>query len=131
MASRPRRPPCRGPPRACERWGARGPLSDVEEADVLGVAGDEAAAGLDVLTHQHAEDVVGRGGVLEGDLPEDARLRVHRGLPQLAEPLDPLEHLVLDLATTPDAGLDARVALLVAVGVLVADLAAPLDLVQR
>src|SRR5215210_7946182 len=125
MASRPRRPPCRGPPRACERWGARGPLSDVEEADVLGVAGDEAAAGLDVLTHQHAEDVVGRGGVLEGDLPEDARLRVHRGLPQLAgvhlaEPLEPLDHLVLDLATTLDAGLDDRVALLVAVGVLVA-----------
>ena len=42
--------------------------SHVEEADVLGVAGDEAAAGLDVLAHEDAEQLVGGRGVLEGDL---------------------------------------------------------------
>ena len=37
----------------------------VEETNILGIAGDEAAPGLDVLAHQHAEQFVGGGGVVE------------------------------------------------------------------
>src|SRR3954466_2126033 len=42
-----------------------GPRSDVEEADVLRVALDEAAAGLDVLSHQDGEELVGGRRVVE------------------------------------------------------------------
>src|SRR5438309_2228481 len=42
-----------------------GQASNVEEADVLGVAGDEGAAGLDVLAHQDTEQLVGRGRVVQ------------------------------------------------------------------
>jgi hypothetical protein len=38
---------------------------------------------LDVLTHQHREDLVRRGGVVDGHLPQGAGVVVHRGLPQL------------------------------------------------
>ena len=38
--------------------------SDVQEPDVLGVAGDERAARLDVLAHQHAEQLVGLSRVV-------------------------------------------------------------------
>src|SRR6516162_717359 len=55
--------------------------SDVQEPDVLRVAGDERAAGLDVLAHQHAEQLVGLGGIIERDLEQDPLRRVHRGLP--------------------------------------------------
>src|SRR6266508_5445318 len=62
----------------------------------LGVRLDERAASLDVLAHQDAEHAIGRRGVLEGDPLQDARLRVHGGLPQLlgvhlAEPLEPAD----------------------------------------
>src|SRR5512133_3569044 len=101
--------------------------SDVEEADVLGVAGDEAAAGLDVLTHEDAEQLVGSRGVVEGDLEQDPGLRVHRGLPQLgrvhlAEALEALDRVVLDLAAGGGAGLEDGFLLLVGVDVLVTDL---------
>src|SRR5260370_20289720 len=56
--------------------------SDVEEPDVLRVAGNERAARLDVLAHQHAEQLVGLGRVVERDLEQDPLRRVHRGLPQ-------------------------------------------------
>ena len=39
------------------------PRSDVEVLDVEGVLLDEIAAGLDLLAHQHAEQVVGCGRV--------------------------------------------------------------------
>src|SRR6185437_7371409 len=57
--------------------------SDVQEAHVLRVLLDEVPAGLDVLTHQGGERLVGRCRVIHGDLPQGAGLRVHRGLPQL------------------------------------------------
>src|ERR1700748_2738823 len=41
---------------------------DIEESDVLGVALDERPTLLDVLAHQHREDLVGPGGVVEGHL---------------------------------------------------------------
>src|SRR5271167_2319422 len=61
----------------------RASRSDVQEPDVLGVAGDERAACLDVLAHQHAEQLVGLGRVVQGDLPEDPGRWVHGGFPQL------------------------------------------------
>src|SRR5215831_19986433 len=60
------------------------PGSDVEEPDVLGVALDEGAACLHVLAHQHAEQLVGLGRVVQRDLQQHPPRRVHRGLPQLA-----------------------------------------------
>src|SRR4051794_41844957 len=62
--------------------GGRGPLSDVEEADVLGVAGDEAAAGVDVLAPEDAEQLVGGRGGPGGGLQEDPGLGGPRWLPQ-------------------------------------------------
>src|SRR5919202_1088619 len=54
--------------------------SNVQEADVAGVADDEAAASFDVLAHQHREELVGGGGVVERDEAQDPARRVHRGL---------------------------------------------------
>src|SRR4051794_15493614 len=82
--------------------GGRGWLapSDVQEADVLGVADDEAPPRLDVLTHEDAEQLVRRCGVVQGDLEQQPGRGVHRGLPQLlgvhlAEPLVPLDAALL------------------------------------
>ena len=98
-----------------ERWpplagrpGAR--PSDVKEPDVLGVADDERPARLDVLTHEHAEQLVGGRRVVEGDQAQDPVGGIHRGLPQflgvhLAEALVALDRILLgELA----AGLLAR-----------------------
>src|SRR5258708_39655473 len=57
--------------------------SDVEEPDVLGVTGDERATCLHVLAHQHGEQLVGLGRVVERDLAQDPLGGVHGGLPQL------------------------------------------------
>src|ERR1700753_459179 len=57
--------------------------SDVEEPDVLGVALDERSPRLDVLTHQHAEQLVGLGRVVQGHLEQHPVGRVHGGFPQL------------------------------------------------
>src|SRR6267154_1853478 len=59
------------------------PSLDVEELDVLGVALDERPAGLDVLTHQHAEHLVSLRCIIHSDLLEHPLRRVHRGVPQL------------------------------------------------
>src|SRR5699024_5065359 len=56
---------------------------DIQEADVLRVLLDEVAAGLDVLAHQHGENLVRGGGVIHGDLAQRAAVRVHGGVPQL------------------------------------------------
>src|SRR5262245_9267103 len=53
--------------------------SDVEEPHVLGVALDERPARLHVLAHEHAEQLVCLGRVVEGDLKEHPVLRVHGG----------------------------------------------------
>ena len=44
--------------------GGAAPASDVEMFDVERVPLDEVAAGFHLLSHQHAEQVVGRGGVV-------------------------------------------------------------------
>src|SRR5882757_2103645 len=54
---------------------------DIKEANVFGVAGDEASARLDVLAHQNGEQLVGCGRVIEGDLAQDPHRGVHRGFP--------------------------------------------------
>src|SRR5882757_6699660 len=51
--------------------------SDVQEADVLGIALDEGAPRLHVLAHQHREQVVGLRRVVQGDLAEHAVVDVH------------------------------------------------------
>src|SRR5690349_23726578 len=78
----------------------RQPLSDVQETNVLGVAHDEAAPRLDVLAHEHAEQLVRGSRVVERDLEQDALGRVHGGVPQLpgvhlAEALEALDPVVL------------------------------------
>src|SRR6185312_17352978 len=50
--------------------GLAGERLDVQEPHVLGVARDEGAAGLDVLAHQHAEQLVGLRGVVQGHLEQ-------------------------------------------------------------
>src|SRR3954453_8970443 len=95
---------------------------NVEEPDVLGVAGDERAPGLDVLAHQHAEQFVRRRSIIQGDLEQHPLLRVHRGVPQLlcvhlAEALEPLNGILGQLLAALDAGRDQAVALAVGVGV--------------
>jgi hypothetical protein len=75
----------------------------VEEADVLGVALDERAALLDVLAHEHAEQLVGRGCVVDRGLQQHPALRVHRGLPQLAR-----RHLAETLEALDAASLGIR-----------------------
>ena len=70
--------------------------SDVQETNVLGVALDERSACFHVLTHQHAEQFVGGGRVVESDLEQGTGVRVHRGGPELfvvhlAQALEPLD----------------------------------------
>src|SRR3954467_6301280 len=74
--------------------------SDVEEADVFGVALDESATQLDVLAHEDREDLVGLRRVLERDLQHQPLIGVHRRLPQLlgvhlAEALVALDRVLL------------------------------------
>src|SRR5262245_55575490 len=56
---------------------------NIKEANVFGITSDEAAARLDVLAHQDREQLIGGGGVIEGDLAEHPHRRVHGGFPQL------------------------------------------------
>src|ERR1700744_6683727 len=87
--------------------------SDVEEPDVLGVALDERSPRLDVLTHQHAEQLGGLGRVVQGHLEQHPVGRVHGGFPQLGrvhltETLEPLHTVARAriLLARGDAGLD-------------------------
>ena len=55
---------------------------------------------LDVVTHEDREDLVGDGGLLDGDLQQRAPVGVHRGLAELvavhlAEALEALELLLV------------------------------------
>ena len=51
--------------------GAGAVASDVQEADICGVALDERTALLDVVAHEDGEGLVGVRGLVEGDLLED------------------------------------------------------------
>ena len=53
------------------------------DVGVSGILLDELAARLNVVTHQHGEDFVGLGGVLDGHLLQQAVFGVHGGFPQL------------------------------------------------
>src|SRR4249920_1262538 len=112
--------------------------SDVEEANVLGVAGDERATRLDVLTHQDREQLIGGGGVVQRDLQEHPVGRVHRGLPQLrgvhlAEALVAPDALFLgQLLARLTTRLDEALQLAIGVGELrLGAPTPPLDLVER
>src|SRR6202000_2383496 len=109
---------------------------NIQEANVFRVARDEASARLNVLAHQDREQLVGRGGVIEGDLAQDPHRGVHRGFPQLlgvhlTETLVPLDTVFdVDFPPTLLPSPDEPVALAVGVGDLgLATL--PLQLVQR
>src|SRR6478735_5796894 len=103
--------------------------SDVEELHVAGVLLDERPTRLDVLTHEHGEDLVGLGGVVERDLQQRAAVLVHRRLAELlvvhlAEALVALDRVVLRQAPALAlAELAQAVALAVAVGELVVGVA--------
>src|SRR5664280_2697683 len=75
--------------------------SDIEVLDLPRLGLDEVLARLDALAHQHREDRVGFRGVVHLRPQEGARLRVHRGVPELirvhlTEALEPLDRHVLD-----------------------------------
>ncbi len=81
--------------------------SDVKVLDLAGLGLDEVLARLDLLAHEHREDLVGLGGVLDVDPQQRPRLRVHRRLPELvgvhlAEALEALDGQVLDLDLLDD-----------------------------
>src|SRR4051812_9246308 len=58
-------------------------MSDIEEANILGVALDERTPRLDVLAHEHGEQLVRLRRVVEGHLQQHPVGRVHGGIPQL------------------------------------------------
>src|SRR4051812_45246442 len=57
--------------------------SYIEEPHVFGVGLDELLPELDVLAHEDGADLVGQGGLLDGDLEQGALVRVHGGVAQL------------------------------------------------
>src|SRR5699024_1511716 len=76
---------------------------DIQEAHVLGVLLDEVTSGLDVLAHQHGENLIRSCGVIHGDLAQGAVLGIHGGVPQfrvvhLAQTLVALDAVVLGQA---------------------------------
>src|ERR1043166_7454257 len=64
-------------------WLNSDPRLDIKVPHIQRVVFDELAARLDGVTHQHGEDFVGFDSVVNTDLQERARLRVHRRFPQL------------------------------------------------
>src|SRR5579875_3080113 len=78
------------------QWEMGGWASDVEEADVAGVLGDEVLALLDVVAHEDAAGLVGQGGLLHVDPQQGAGVGVHGGRAELgpvhfAQALEPVE----------------------------------------
>src|SRR4051794_14841917 len=57
-------------------------ISDVQEPNILRVTGDKGSARLDVLAHEHTEQLVRGRGVVESDLQQDPLVRVHGRVPQ-------------------------------------------------
>src|SRR5450759_1642448 len=72
--------------------------SDIEEPHFLRVLLDERAPRLDLVAHEHREDLVGRLDVFHGYDLELARQGGHGGVPQLVgvHLAEPLEALPLD-----------------------------------
>jgi hypothetical protein len=56
---------------------------DIQVFNALGVGLDESLAGRDFVTHQHAEDVIGLGGIGDIDGQQGTGSGVHGGLPEL------------------------------------------------
>src|SRR5271168_940381 len=110
--------------------------SDIQETNVLGVAGDKASACFDVLAHQDGEQFVGGRGVVQGDLTQHPDRRVHGGFPQLlgihfTETFVALDAVFLiDLPASLQPRLHQTVPLAVGVGEFWFG-ALPLQLVQR
>src|SRR3954452_5965498 len=57
--------------------------SDIEEAHVLGVLLDELPTRLDLVAHQHGEDAIRYGGVLDLEAHQHPPRRIQRGVPEL------------------------------------------------
>src|SRR6266702_1040411 len=70
------------------------PISNIQIHDFQGVVLDELAPRFDVFSHERRENIFSRDGVFELHFEERARIRVHRGFPELrrihfAEALEP------------------------------------------
>src|ERR1700687_867373 len=101
---------------------------DVQVAHGLGVRLDEAFAWIHFGAHQDVEDLVGLDRVFDLDPQQHAVLRIHGGLPELLG-IHLTETLVArNLRLT---GHLRQLAVLLLIGVGVADLLAARDLVQR
>ena len=53
------------------------------DVSVGGVFLDELTTGFDIVTHEHREDLVGLGGILDAHLLQQTVLGIHGRLPQL------------------------------------------------
>src|SRR6185503_3224621 len=58
-------------------------ISHVEVAHVERILFDELPARLDLVAHQHAEELVGAHRIVDSDAEQSPRVRAHRGLPEL------------------------------------------------
>ena len=58
--------------------------SHIEVLYLQGILGDELASGLDIISHQGAEDSFRLRRIGDRNLKERTGLRVHRGLPELS-----------------------------------------------
>ena len=56
---------------------------DIQVADIQCVVFDEFAPRFDLVAHQHGADFVGFDSVVDADLQQGARFRIHGGFPQL------------------------------------------------
>src|SRR5664279_167586 len=75
--------------------------SDIEVLNLAGFGLDEVLAWLDPLAHEHGEDRIGLGRVVDFGPQKGAALRVHGGVPEvvgvhLAEALEALDGDALD-----------------------------------
>src|SRR5262249_10189359 len=57
--------------------------SDIQVLDVQRVLLDELASGLDLITHEDREELVGLHGVVDTHLQKSAGIWVHRRFPEL------------------------------------------------
>src|ERR1700730_7678520 len=101
---------------------------DVQVAHGLRVRLDESLPGIDVVAHQDVEDLVGLDGVFDLDPQQHAVLWVHRGVPELLRAHFTETLVAGDLRFSGHLG---QLAILLLVGVCVADLFAARDLVKR
>src|ERR1700737_4637710 len=101
---------------------------DVQVAHGLGVRLDESLARIDVVTHQDVEDLVRFHRIFDLDAQQHPVLWVHRGFPELVR-----VHLTETLVAG-DFGFSGhlrQLPILLLIGIGVADLFPPGDLVER